>query len=686
MGGENVLSPNYAEIMRYIDILHPLELFECRAIGYKTTYNGGKKQITLSGYFTDPAKLIEEMKKYEEEKGLQWYISLNQIDKACYSREQRDKLIENVKNSTSDEEITAYKYILVDVDVEKKTGISSSDEEVAEAKEALKSVYLFLMGMGFAKPLLAFSGNGFHAIYKTHIPLTDENRTEVTDTIKRFLKVLNKYCGSAKAHPDEVTFNPARITKLIGSVARKGSDTKERPHRLSKIEYVPEPFVETPFALFQKVASEWKDPVPQRTQQYSVRKYGTFDAEQFLTAHGVHIAKKLPYADGTKLVLEECPFNSQHKAPDSMVFVGADGRVGFRCLHAHCADKKWQDVRELFEPGYREDRFRASTDTARNRVADAQTQEPQKPVEQTEEHFQSMSKIKPYVREKVVCIPTGVAELDKSILGLNKGEVSILSGSNASGKSTLLSQLILEFTDKNFNTAVFSGELTSGRMKNWLYLQAAGQAGVMPSPNGVTYTVKSDVVEAIDRWMGDKVWLYNNDYGSKATPLMQDFERHLQKHATDIVVLDNLMAMSGGTGMNKYDWQSEFVQKLSTMAKKFNVHILFVCHPRKSVTLLRKTDISGSADLANAADNVFIIHRCNDDFYKAASEYWGAKKASAIMKYTNVIEICKNRDIGIVDKLCGLYYDPASKQLQNEVGLQRAYGWRDDVKVSTCPF
>jgi hypothetical protein len=42
-------------------------------------------------------------------------------------------------------------------------------------------------------------------------------------------------------------------------------------------------------------------------------------------------------------------FNSDHKAPDSALFERADGSLGYKCLHASCADKHWRDVREHFE-------------------------------------------------------------------------------------------------------------------------------------------------------------------------------------------------------------------------------------------------------------------------------------------------------------------------------------------------
>ncbi len=48
-------------------------------------------------------------------------------------------------------------------------------------------------------------------------------------------------------------------------------------------------------------------------------------------------------------VLEECPFNAEHKAPDAAIFQHADGIIGFKCFHNSCAGYGWRDVRERFE-------------------------------------------------------------------------------------------------------------------------------------------------------------------------------------------------------------------------------------------------------------------------------------------------------------------------------------------------
>ena len=52
---------------------------------------------------------------------------------------------------------------------------------------------------------------------------------------------------------------------------------------------------------------------------------------------------------GKKRVLEACPFDPSHTAPDAAIFEHADGTIGFKCFHDSCSGRTWQDVRALFD-------------------------------------------------------------------------------------------------------------------------------------------------------------------------------------------------------------------------------------------------------------------------------------------------------------------------------------------------
>ena len=84
-----------AEVYRWFDIMkNNGDLVEIRLIG---------SNKTASGYFTNAKTLIEAIKPYTETHNI--YFTLNKIDPACYGREQRDRILQRVKNTTSDSEI-----------------------------------------------------------------------------------------------------------------------------------------------------------------------------------------------------------------------------------------------------------------------------------------------------------------------------------------------------------------------------------------------------------------------------------------------------------------------------------------------------------------------------------------------------------------------------------------------------
>lgn len=74
-----------------------------------------------------------------------------------------------------------------------------------------------------------------------------------------------------------------------------------------------------------------------------------FDVEGFIRRH-LSVKRVDASNSSTKYVLNHCPFNPEHKAPDAAVFVRNDGVIGFKCFHNSCSDRHWRDVRLIYEP------------------------------------------------------------------------------------------------------------------------------------------------------------------------------------------------------------------------------------------------------------------------------------------------------------------------------------------------
>lgn len=657
---------NEATIRQWYDIFKDNhELVEIRVID-------PTKKRTYSGYFTDIETILREIKKYDH---CNLYYSLNVIDDACYSREQHDKIVTTPKSTTSDNEVRARKWCMIDVDCEKPADTNSSDEEKDLAKQVVNNVYKFLRDEGFEKPVIIDSANGYHIMLKQAMIASPEN----TEIMKRFLQVLDMYFSTDRVKIDCATFNNSRICKIPGTFSRKGSSTKERPQRCSGFIRVPDEIKITPNEFFCKVASYL--PEPEKKDRSNNYGRSTFDLDAFLTEHNIEVSKIVETSNFTKYVLAECPFNSSHKAPDSAVFKMRDGSFGFKCLHNSDSHYTFKDFRLHYDKDaysrkdYGEYQFKQRQNYQR-------PQEVFEPVKETEEKgkkWLSMRDIKRVDIAELMSIPTGYHELDKKIMGLFAGELTVLSGLNASGKTSWLDCLALNVVQSGFKVAIWSGEMQDWRFQGWINQIAAGKAYVRKKQGYDNfYYTPSQYCDKIGEWLDGKLYLYNNSYGSRWGQLFNDIKEIVEDKGINLVIIDNLAALNiEDYEGEKYSKQTKFILDIKEYAKAKNIHVLLVAHPRKQNDLLRKESISGTADLTNIADNLFLIHRTGKDFERRGAEFFGEEKTQQYMEYSSVLEVAKNRQFGVVDHLVGMYYEPESRRLKNSIAEHIVYGWEE---------
>lgn len=287
-------------------------------------------------------------------------------------------------------------------------------------------------------------------------------------------------------------------------------------------------------------------------------------------------------------------------------------------------------------------------------------------------YYKTSSEIDMSNNENITYIKSGVIKLDRYIKGFALGELSVWSGGNGSGKSTLLSQLAIESFRKGYNVLMFSGELKDSRLMKWMNLQICGSSNLFHnSQYGYYYPKDKDKVM---EFSNNKLYVYDNELGNDVNKIIFAIYEAVKTKNVKMVILDNLMSMNlSSYGNDKYDVQTKLITDLSDMAKRLNIHIHFVCHPRKSTSFLRKYDISGTADLTNIADNVFIVHRVNNDFKKQTQEMFKWKNDNELYNFDNIIEICKNREQGVQDMFIGQYFENKTKRFLNYKNEDKFY-------------
>lgn len=648
------------------------DLVEIRLLGKKT----------YSGYYKDINKLIADIERFDDDPDEQIYYTLNSIDDSCYGRIQSNKLVMNPKTTTNDLDIIGRNFVLVDLDPKRKTGVNSSQEELEYAHQKALEIYRFLMSNGFNEPIVCLSGNGYHI----NIPCKIAVSQETDELMKRFLAALSMLFSDERVEVDEKVFNRARISKLYGTTAKKGANLQERPHRMSRILKAPDEIKINDIEYFKKVADLY--PIPdENTNRERYYSGESFDLDDFLKKHGVKVSKIESVAGGKKYILEHCVFDESHKGKDAVIFKSDNGALSYVCMHNSCRQYHWKEFRLHFEPdAYDKKDYKEFLN--KTKYYSPQKIEVYKPKEESADKgkkWKSMKDIRNYDWTKEVFIPTGFSALDRAIRGLILGEVTLVSGLNGSGKSSWLNVVSANAIQAGFKVALWSGELVDFKLKNWINLVLAGKENVEPV-SGCTniYQVKPNIISKIDNWTEDKLFLYNNSYGNKYEQILHDMKEIIIEKGISLLIVDNLMALDiDGQEGSKYDKQKNFILEICALAKKLNVHIIMVAHPRKENTLLRKESISGTADLTNAVDNVILCHRVGEDFVKRASDFFGKAKASLYQDFSNVLEVCKNRSLGVIDFLVGTYYEVETKRFKNEKAEHICYGWQDYPKPAS---
>lgn len=653
---------NENEIRKAIAILKPdNQLFEVRVI-----YSN--KQV-YSGYFKSADDLLKALDRdIREYANCNIYITLNKLNAACYDRKQKNCFIKNATATTSDNDVTGYDYLFIDIDPHRPTGTSSSDTQVAEAKEIGNKVYSFMKNIGFNDPVFGFSGNGVHLLYRVKMKNTPEHKK----VMQKCLQVLDMYFSNDSVQIDLKNFNPARVCKLYGTQAQKGANTEERPHRMSKILGDAIETKVNDAEYLEKLAEML--PAEEKPQKYNNYQPSQFDLDEWLNKYGLRY-RKTSYSGGTKYILDACPFDSNHNGKDACIFKSSNGAIGFHCFHNSCADKTWKDVRLLYEPDAYE---KKQQEYERKIYAKPKSQPERKKIEEKEGKpvFLTAKDILTMPKPAERFVKTGINDIDKRMRGLKTGYTSVISGLRASGKSSVISEICLDCVEAGNKVAVYSGELSPQNFMRWMNLQAAGKAYAEPTQFEGYYNVSRQNQEKIAEWLSNNFSLYNNEYGNDFLAIKDQLERKFERNKPDLVILDNLMAFDiKSLSDNKYEAQTAFTWTLHEMAQEYDIHIMFVAHPRKAMGFLRLDDISGTADIGNAVDNAFIVHRVNNDFKRLSMQMFGWKADDDLYTASNVIEIAKDRDGGLQDYFIPLYYEVESKRLKNSFTENKIYGW-----------
>jgi hypothetical protein len=209
----------------------PGQVTELRALDIRRR---GERSHTESGFF-DSDHLDDmacaALRVTEHAKGV--YLVPNPLKQDILARRCNRVDWAGEDELAKDKDVAWRHWLLVDADPVRDSKVSATDAEKSFARETILRVRDHLTAIGWPPAILADSGNGFHLLYRI------DQRPDDAGTVRRCLTGLARRFDTDRVKIDQAVHNPARLLKLPGTIARKGDDTSDRPHRRAKLLEIP---------------------------------------------------------------------------------------------------------------------------------------------------------------------------------------------------------------------------------------------------------------------------------------------------------------------------------------------------------------------------------------------------------------------------------------------------------------
>ena len=343
------------------EIIHALRLwfqagdvFEVRVLdAVSADY---RREHIESGYFDYEhiSAVPEALKRLLSFRGV--YVTVNPVNPDLLARAVNRLRPAGRNPTTADTDIVRRRWLLIDCDPRRASGVSSSNAEHESALAKAREIRDGLSSLGWPDPIMTDSGNGAQLMYRIDLPADDG------ELVRRVIGEIAK-ASSEQVAIDTSVHNPARIWRLPGTMNCKGDSIPERPHRMARILDEPQDIVSVSREQMQDIVSyqsedtqtdvpddEWKHTMP------------AFDLDSWIAQYCPELGSPQPWKGGRKWIFPVCPFNEAHTNKSAVLIQEPSGAVAFKCHHSGCSGNDWRALRELREPGCYDRREEANSD------------------------------------------------------------------------------------------------------------------------------------------------------------------------------------------------------------------------------------------------------------------------------------------------------------------------------------
>ena len=273
-------------------------------------------------------------------------------------------------------------------------------------------------------------------------------------------------------------------------------------------------------------------------------------------------------------------------------------------------------------------------------------------------------------------LSTGFRALDEIMYGNLMGCFTIITGEPNSGKSVFANQLcVLSALEQGYKPMIFSGELGSPQLLNWVLKPLAGlNHAYRWSKDGspVGFSVTKQAKAAIKKYYNDKIIYFSDKdtLSASGEDIIDEMTYAYKRYGTKVMLLDNLMTVNTASDDNedKNVSETKFIKRLLEFTNRYNACVFLVAHPKKPTKgeQLGIYSVAGASQIVNLCHRLLSVTRLENDPEGFNTE----------------IRIIKDRPTGMANKKCKLCYDNKDMRLySNQAEKIFQYRWERETTI-----
>ena len=226
---------------------------------------------------------------------------------------------------------------------------------------------------------------------------------------------------------------------------------------------------------------------------------------------------------------------------------------------------------------------------------------------------------------EIIGIPTGLADLDKLLGGLQRSDMIVLAGRPGMGKTSMALSLALQAARRwQKRVALFSLEMSDEQLVQRLVSAETGidsqrlRLGNIKTDEWTTFYQAIKLLSETSIYIDDTPAISALELRTKARRLHAE-------HGLDLLILDYMQLMRGGTRNENRQQEISFISRsIKALARELNIPILALSQLSRQVESRHDkrpmlSDLRESGSIEQDADVVLFIYR--DEVYNADTEF-----------------------------------------------------------------